>query len=152
MTSTHTELSPSGSKYAAISNHVVRTMSEYTGRGPTKARTHIHDDVVTVLLHDTLTKGERSLVGDELDGLVLTMRRAFQGTMGQALIDGVEEILGRKVIAFMSDNHIDPDFAVEVFVLAPAGADPPQADGTSSVAKTPTEMMAGAGLGPGART
>ncbi len=151
MTSTHTEPSTSGSKCAAISNHVVRTMSEYTGRGPTKARTHIHDDVVTVLLQDTLTKGECSLVGDDLDGLVLTMRRAFQGTMGQDLIDGVEEILGRKVIAFMSDNHIDPDCAVEAFVLAPAGADG-QADASSGVAKTPTEAMAGADFGPGART
>ncbi len=151
MTSSHSEPSISGSKCAAISNHVVRTMSEYTGRGPTKARTHIHDDVVTVLLQDTLTKGERSLVGEDLDALVLTMRKAFQGTMGQDLIDGVEEILGRKVVAFMSDNHIDPDCAVEVFVLATAGADS-QADGARGVAKTPTEAMAGAELGPGART
>ncbi|HEV2775651.1 MAG TPA: Na-translocating system protein MpsC family protein, partial [Solirubrobacteraceae bacterium] len=132
-------------------NYVVRTMAEYTGRGPTKARTHIHDDVVTVLLQDTLTKGERSLVGDDLDGLVLTMRKAFQGTMGQVLIDGVEEILGRNVIAFMSDNHIDPDVAVEVFLLAPADAEP-QIDGARVVAKTPAEAMAGAELGPGART
>lgn len=76
MTSTHGGPSSSGSKCAAVSSHVVRTMSEYTGRGPTKARTHIHDDVVTVSLQDTLTKGECSLVGDDLDGLVLTMRRA----------------------------------------------------------------------------
>jgi hypothetical protein len=26
----------------------------------------------------------------------------------------------RKVVAFMSDNHIDPDYAAEVFVLEPA--------------------------------
>ena len=151
MTSTHTEHSLAGSKAAAISNHIVRTMSEYTGRGPTKARTYLNDAVVTCVLQDTLTKGERSLVGDDLDELVLTMRKAFQGTMGQVLIDGVEEILGRNVIAFMSDNHIDPDVAVEVFLLAPADADS-HADGARGVAKTPTEAMAGAELGPGART
>ena len=139
-----------GSKSAAISNHIVRAMSEYTGRGPTKARTYINEDTVTCVLQDTLTKGERSLVSDDLDGLVLTMRKAFQGTMGQVLIDGVEEILGRKVVAFMSDNHIGPDVAVEVFVLAPAAADP-QANGARGAAKTPTEAMAGAHLGPGAR-
>ena len=155
MTSTHTGTSTSGSKHAAISNHVVRTMSEYTGRGPTKARTHIHDDVVTVLFRDTLTKGERSLVGDDLDELVLSMRKAFQGTMRHDLIGGVEEILGRKVVEFMSDNHIDPDVAVEVFLLAPADAEPvpeAEADGARGVAKTPTEAMAGAELGPSART
>jgi uncharacterized protein YbcI len=124
MTSTHTDHTPVGSKAAAISNHVVRTMSEYTGRGPTKGRTHINDDVVTVVLRDTLTKGERSLVDQDLDTLVLTMRKAFQGTMRHDLIHGVEKILDRKVVAFMSDNHIDPDIAVEVFVLAPLGAGP----------------------------
>jgi uncharacterized protein YbcI len=151
MPSTHTDAPPIGSKAAAISNHIVKTMSEYTGRGPTKGRTHINDDVVTVVLKDTLTKGEKSLVSDGLDGLVLTMRKAFQGTMGQVLIDGVEGILGRKVIAFMSDNHIDPDVAVEIFVLAPAGEEPPS-DDARGPAKTPTEAMVGADLGPGART
>ncbi len=143
MTSTQTEASLGGSKAAAISNHVVRTMSAYTGRGPTKARTYISDDVVTVVLQDTLTKGERSLVGDDLDELVLTMRKAFQGTMRHDLINGIEEILGRKVIAFMSDNHIDPDVAVEVFVLAAPDAGP-QGDGARGAAKTPSEAIAGA--------
>ena len=150
MASTQTEPSIGGSKAAAISNHVVRTMSEYTGRGPTRARTNINDNLVTVLLQDTLTKGERSLVSDDLDTLVLTMRKAFQGTMRHDLINGVEEILGRKVVAFMSDNHIDPDVAVEVFVLAAPGAEP-QGDGARGVAKTPGEAMAGAEFGPGAR-
>jgi uncharacterized protein YbcI len=121
MASTHVEHSPTGSKAAAISNHVVRTISDFTGRGPTKARTYINEDVVLCVLQDTLTKGERSLVGDSLEELVLTMRKAFQSTMREDLISGVEQILGRKVTAFMSDNHIDPDAAVEVFLLEPAG-------------------------------
>ncbi len=148
MATTQPEASLSGSKAAAISNHVVRTMSEYTGRGPTQGRAHIHDDVVMVVLRDTLTKGERSLVSDDLDELVLTMRKAFQGTMRHDLINGIEEILGRTVIAFMSDNHIDPDVAVEVFLLAPADAGP-QGDGARGAAKTPSEAMAGAEFGPG---
>jgi uncharacterized protein YbcI len=123
MASTHTEASSTGTKAAAISNHVVRTMSDYTGRGPTKARTYINDDLVTVLLQDTLTRGERSLVGDGVDGLVLSMRKAFQCTMREDLVQGVEAILGRKVIAFMSDNHIDPDVAAEIFVLARSPAE-----------------------------
>jgi uncharacterized protein YbcI len=130
MTSTQTPHPVSGSKAAAISNHVVRTMSEYTGRGPTKSRTYLNHDLVTVVLQDTLTRGERSLVGDGLDELVLTMRKAFQDTMRHELIGGVEQILGRKVIAFMSDNHIEPDVAAEIFLLAPADADAdPHGDG-----------------------
>ncbi len=129
MASTHTEdLTPSGSKQAAISNMVVRTLSDYTGRGPTKARTHVEHDVVTVVLQDTLTKGERSLVRDGLGETVLRTRKAYQGTMRHDLVNGVEEILGRRVAAFLSDNHIDPDVAVEIFLLAPANGGP-QGDG-----------------------
>jgi hypothetical protein len=31
----------------------------------------------------------------------------------------VEEISGRRVSAFMSANHLEPDLAVEIFVLEP---------------------------------
>ncbi len=144
MASTETPASVSGSKAAAISKHVVRTMSKYTGRGPTKARTFINDDIVTVVLRDTLTTGEQTLVGDNRDELVLTLRNALQSAMRHDLINGVETILGRKVEAFLSDQHIDPDVAVEVFLLAPADAGP-QGDGARSPAKTPREAMAGAG-------
>lgn len=45
-----------------ISTAAVQLLHEYTGRGPTKAKTLINDDVVTLLLADTLTKGERNSV------------------------------------------------------------------------------------------
>jgi uncharacterized protein YbcI len=111
-----------GSRAAAISNLVVRLMSEYTGRGPTKARTYMHDDLVTVLLADTLTKGERSLAREGQEERVLAMRKAFQNVMRADLVEGVEEITGRRVIAFLSDNHIEPDIALEGFVLEPGDA------------------------------
>jgi uncharacterized protein YbcI len=104
---------------ARISNSVVHLVRAYTGRGPTKAWTLIDGDLVTVVMRDTLTKGERSLVSDDRAQLVLDMRKAYQSTMRRDLVAVVEEITGRKVIAFMSDNHIDPDIAVENFILEP---------------------------------
>lgn len=111
--------SPGGSKSAAISNLTVRLLSQYTGRGPTKARTFINDDLVTVVLQDTLTKAERTLVDKDRRDLVLLTRTTFQEIMGDDLTAGIEEILGRSVIAFLSANHVDPDIAVETFILAP---------------------------------
>jgi uncharacterized protein YbcI len=108
-----------GSRAAAISNRTVRLLNEYTGRGPTKARTYINDDLVSVVLQDTLTKGERSLVNDGESELVLETRKAFQRTMRNELVSIVEDVLGRRVIAFLSDNHLEPDVAIESFVLAP---------------------------------
>ncbi len=127
MSSVSSEYRGDGSPAAAISNLVVRLMSEYTGRGPTKARTYINDGLITVLLQDTLTKGERSLVRDGKHDLVLSTRLAFQMTMRDDLTKGLEEITGRKVRAFMSSNNIEPDVAIEIFVMENEGADPPQA-------------------------
>jgi uncharacterized protein YbcI len=107
---------------AMISTSTVRLLHEYTGRGPTKAKTLINDDVVTVLLADTLTTGERTLVDNGRSDRVLQLRHDYQLTMRDDLISIVERQLERTVIAFMSQNHIDPDLAVEVFVLEPATA------------------------------
>jgi uncharacterized protein YbcI len=120
MTGTHTtQPAVGGSKSAAISNLTVRLLSQYTGRGPTKARTFFNEDMVTVLLRDTLTRGELSLVENDHGDLVLATRKTFQDVMGADLTAGVQQILQRKVIAFLSSNHIEPDIAVETFILAP---------------------------------
>jgi len=104
---------------AAISTAIVQCTREYTGRGPTKARTTISDDLVAVVLQDTLTKGERSLADSGKSDMVIDIRRCFQTTMREAMTKRVEALTGRKVIAFMSDNHIEPDMGVEIFVLEP---------------------------------
>ena len=50
---------------SAISNLVIRVTREYTGRGPTQARTYMQDDLIAVVLRETLTKGERMLVEND---------------------------------------------------------------------------------------
>ena len=112
-----------GSKHAAISREIVRLLHEYTGRGPTKARTHINNDLITVVLEDTLTMGERSLIADGKTQHVLATRKAFQETMSVKMVAAVEEHSGRRVLAFLSANHVDPDIAVETFVLVPVAND-----------------------------
>jgi len=112
----------SQSASAKIATSVVQLLHECTGRGPTKAKTTINDGVVTVLLADTLTTGERTLVDHGHADRVLQVRYDYQTAMRDGLVGIVERELDRKVIAFMSQNHIDPDLAVEVFVLKQADA------------------------------
>jgi uncharacterized protein YbcI len=104
---------------AQISRAVVQLWHEHTGRGPTKARTTITEDLVVVLMADTLLKAERNLAAAGKVEQVLSMRRAFQDTMSEELTAVVEGLTGRKVAAFMSHNHVDPDLAAELFVLEP---------------------------------
>jgi uncharacterized protein YbcI len=115
-----------GPRAAAISNAMVQLLHEYTGRGPTRARTTISEDLIVCLLADTLTKSERKLVDAGEDRLVLEERSAFQRLMREEAITAIESLSGRHVTAFMSNNHIDPDLAVETFVLAPR-SDPERA-------------------------
>jgi uncharacterized protein YbcI len=98
----------------------VQILRRYTGRGPTKARTHISGDLVTIVLADTLTPPERTLVERGRWEQVETLRLEMQRIMQEDLIAAVEEHTGRRVIAFTSANHEEPDLAIENFVLAPA--------------------------------
>ena len=107
---------------ATISTAAVQLLHDHTGRGPTKARTVINENLVMIMLADTLTKGERTLVENGRAERVLQVRHDYQMVMRDALVGLVEGELDRKVIAFMSQNHIDPDLAVEVFVLEPVKA------------------------------
>jgi uncharacterized protein YbcI len=105
-----------------ICDAAVRLLREYTGRGPTQAKAMINGDSVMILLGDTLTRGERQLAATGKADRVLQLRHDFQLVMRDELVEAVEAALGRKVIAFMSQNHIDPDLAVEIFILQPKTA------------------------------
>lgn len=69
------------------------------------------------LLEDTLTRAERSLVGNGQADAVLAMRRAFQTTMRDDLVAEVEHLTGQKVKAFLSETSVDPDLSAELFIL-----------------------------------
>ena len=107
---------PGRSVVTEISNAVVGITRDYTGRGPTRARTSMTDDMVTVVYHDSLTKAEQRLHERGEDEVVRGIRRKFQEVMRDDYVAAVEQISDRKVIAFLSDHHIDPDIAVETFI------------------------------------
>ena len=109
---------------AEISRSAVRLLREYTGRGPTRARTTINTESVMIVLGDTLTKGERKLAENGKAERVLAVRHDVQMMMREELVRLVESTLDRTVIAFMSDNHLDPDLAVEIFILEPTTSEP----------------------------
>jgi len=106
-----------GELAAAISTAVVHLFSKHTGRGPTKARTTVDGELVVVILRDSMTQGERSLVQGGKEADVLRLRRAFQDAMSRDLVAAIERLTERNVQAFMSANHTQPDAAAEIFLL-----------------------------------
>ena len=107
---------------AEISTRLVQLHSRYYGKGPTKSKTHLVDDTVVSILRGGFTTVERTLLGTgELDS-VYRMRRSFQQAMEDEFRRVVEEATGRTVIAYMSSINVDPELAVEIFVLEPIDA------------------------------
>jgi uncharacterized protein YbcI len=118
-----------GELNAAIARTVVRYHAQQLGRGPTKAQALHHDNIVVVVLQNTMTKAERSLVAAGSTDVVLNTRRAFQDALAPYLRSAIERLTGCKVQAFMSANHLDPDLATEVFILdRPVGGPPARPD------------------------
>lgn len=106
-----------GELNAAVTREVIRVQSENHGRGPKKAFSFHNGNVLTTVLEDLLTPAELRLAGNGESDAVLQMRRLYQKSMAPELKRSIEEITGCKVTALMSDNHLEPDMAVEVFIL-----------------------------------
>jgi uncharacterized protein YbcI len=107
---------------------VVRYHAELFGRGPTKASAFYRDDMIVVVLRDAMTKAERSLLAAGQADAVQRMRRAFQDAMRLYLRSAIERLTGSKVRAFMSASNLEPDLAVEIFMVdPPVGLGPAEA-------------------------
>jgi len=102
-----------------ISRGIVAIYKDHLGRGPTKVRTSIRDDMVVTVLQDSLTKAEQKLRDNGRTSFVQAIRREFQTAMGEDIRALVEQVLQRKVICLLSDHHPTPDYAVEVLLLEP---------------------------------
>jgi uncharacterized protein YbcI len=100
-----------------ITNAVVRVIREYLGRGPTKARAYLSENVVFVITQDNLTKAEQRLVAEDEGQTVRELRRKFQTTMESDLVSAIETLTHRSVLTFLSDHDPMTDHGVEVFVL-----------------------------------
>jgi uncharacterized protein YbcI len=109
-----------------ISNAIARLHKQYVGRGPTNSRTTIDGDLVVCLLEGGYTRAEQTLEENDKGDLVAAGRLGLQEAMRQAMVEAVEQALGRDVRSFMSANDLHRNLQVEVFVLAPTGSPGPE--------------------------
>lgn len=108
-----------------IARRIVQLQKEFAGKGPTKVRAHVNDDMVVVLMRGGYTVVEQTLAREGREEAVLEQRNAFQEVMNNKYIAVIEEEMGRKVAAVMSANHHGPDLSVEIFVFdSEAGGGP----------------------------
>ena len=80
-----------GKLLAAISTSIVAILREHYGRGPMRAKTYALDDIIVVV-----------------------MRGSGFTSLEQTIMDSGEP--GR-VVAFLSQAHVEPDITVEMFFV-----------------------------------
>jgi uncharacterized protein YbcI len=111
-------VSPSGGEMlSAISTRIVGLLRENYGRGPMRAKTYVLDDLVVCVLRNGFIPIEETMMQSGKQDQVLEMRRDFQKMMGLRYKEVVEELTGRRVTAFLSQAHVEPDITLEIFLL-----------------------------------
>jgi len=110
---------PTGGKaLAELSNALVALHRDHFGRGPGAAKSFINDELVVCMLSDIYTPAERTLIRAGQSEHVRRIRVLHQEALEDEYRAIVERILGHPVTAFLSVVHVDPDVAIEVFLLA----------------------------------
>ena len=102
-----------------ISNTAVALHREHFGRGPGAAKTHVSDNLVVCVLTDVFTPVERTLIEAGQEDRVRETRAAHRAATDGIYKARMEAVLGRRVEAHLSSVNVDPDVAVDVFVLGP---------------------------------
>jgi uncharacterized protein YbcI len=129
---------------AEISRQMVRLLSRYTGRGPTRARTTLNTNLAVTVFHEALTKAELNLAAAGQTEAVHHMRRTFQALMREQAIDVIEQTTGRVVVAHLSDVDPEANIAAELFIFEPVPED-------GIVGTHPAEAADGWMAAPGSR-
>ena len=107
-----------GDVLTEISDGMVALLKEFYGRGPSRAKSYYHDDLVVCLLRGGFTRVEQTLLEGGRTAAVIQQRMEFQEVMRDRFAAVIEAATGRSVIGFMSGNQQDPDMICEVFILA----------------------------------
>ena len=93
-------------------------MREHYGRGPLKAKTYALDDIIVCVLRGAGFTALEQTIMESGDGQrVVAMRENFQQMMAERYKTMIEQLTQRKVLAFLSQAHVEPDLTLEVFFI-----------------------------------
>jgi uncharacterized protein YbcI len=109
----------------AVTDSMVALHQRYHHREPVTAKTQLMGgDLLVCVMGGVYTEVEKTMIELQRHTIVAETRNAFQLAMQDKFISAVEQLSGRRVLAFMSDSNVGPDLEIELFVLEPDGHDP----------------------------
>lgn len=89
-------------------------MKSYFGRGPTKAKSYLVDDLLFVVMRGGMTDAEQTLLDAGEADAVRAFRQHFENVMGDRLIGTIEQLTGREVITYQSQVLFNPYTIIEI--------------------------------------
>ena len=108
---------------AAVTEAMVGFHQRYHHREPVTAKTMLlGDDLLACVLGGVYTDVEKTMIELQRGTIVQETRNEFQNAMQDRFIKAVENLSGRRVLAFISNHHVGPDIEIELFFLVPDGA------------------------------
>ena len=107
-----------GELLSTISTQIVGLLRDHYGRGPMKAKTYALDDIIVCVMRGSgFTPIEKTMMESGEPETVVAMREDFQRVMATRYKELIEELTDRKVVAFLSQAHVDPDLTMEIFFI-----------------------------------
>jgi uncharacterized protein YbcI len=107
-----------GHLLAEISTTIVGILRDHYGRGPMKAKTYALDDIIVCVMRGSgFTPLEQTIMESGEPHRVVEMREDFQRVMADRYKDAIERLTNRKVLAFLSQAHVEPDITMEIFFI-----------------------------------
>ena len=105
----------------AVTDAMVALHLRYHGRVPATARSQLlGGELLACVLGGVYTDVEKTMIELERTREVHATRKDFQAATQHKFIEVVEHLSGRTVLAFISNYHVGPDLAVELFMLESA--------------------------------
>ena len=109
-----------------VTHAMVALHKRYHHRAPVTAKTLLlGGDLLACVLGGVYTDVEKTMIELQHTTIVQETRSAFQNAMQHKFIAAIQELSGRDVMAFVSNHHVGPDIEIELFMLRPALARPP---------------------------
>lgn len=107
-------------KRETMFNDIVRKMrKEIYGKGPERIHTHFVENMAVTVMYGILTPTEKFITQTEEGKKVIHNARTqmIQDLYKQQIPEGMEELIGSKLLHLFSDVKIDEDMAVSVFIF-----------------------------------
>jgi len=107
-------------KKETMFNDIVRKMrKDIYGKGPERIHTHFVDNMAVTVMYGVLTPTEKFIIQSEEGKKVIHGARTqmIQNIYKQHVPEGMEELIGSKLLHLFSDIKFEEDMAVSVFIF-----------------------------------